>query len=572
MMRLANATGPDGGMIAAIWLAFALSCGLAVGLAIPLALESALDIFGIALAALICIGVFAMPRQLTHSDRACWALFLTMLALFCLYPSYISLRISGLPWISPLRIVLAILLVAWLYALRVSPVMQPRLMAFIRANRFFFWMLAVFVATQALGIPTSRQPMQAATKFALFQLYWTFPLFAILSMVNTERRLQTFFTVFITFAAFQCAIGFVEARLERVLWLDYLPPGFAADSEVLQRILQGAFRAEGYRVQGTFSVSLLYAEFLVLMLPFALFAFLDRRSITIRAVGLITAIAIVPAQYLSGSRLGMVGSITVIILLGLLFVVRVWRADKRSMAGGFMVILAAAGLALFAAAFMSSPRLRVMTIGGGQHQASTDSRLEMWAMSPPRILERPLFGHGPGLGAETLGFTNPSGTLTIDSYWLSALLEFGLIGALALLAMISWAIWTGIRTYLDKSNPHRFVGGPAALALIAFLIIKTVLSQVDNHLLAFVLMALIILARTGLNPLAQSAEQAPALAPGRKRARKAALTPPKPIPVGHRKTASRMGAGSRQSDRQMLTDADRKTVKLHAGRRGAIHE
>ncbi len=135
--------------------------------------------------------------------------------------------------------------------------------------------------------------------------------------------------------------------------------------------------------QGTFSVSLLYAEFLVLMLPFALFAFLDGRSInhsnrrtyhSHRDRARTISFRVTPwhggVDHCDHST-------------GLLFVVRVWRADKRSMAGGLMVILAAAGLALFAAAFISSPRLRVMTIGGGQHQASTDSRLEMWAMSPP---------------------------------------------------------------------------------------------------------------------------------------------------------------------------------------------
>lgn len=496
---------PSSPALPALWLAAAILFGAGVGLSAPFLIEGAAEVYGLALCVIVLAGIWVMPRLRSFNDRGLWILFLVMLALFCIYPQYIALRITGLPWISPVRLVMAVLLICWLYALRASPDMQERLGGYIVRNKVFFGLFAVFTASQVLGLLTSRQPADAATKLALFQLYWTFPFFAVLSLVRTQNRLDLFLKMFLAFATIQCLVGFLEARQERLLWLDYLPPGFAADSEVLQRILQGAFRAEGYRVQGSFSVSLLYAEFLVLMLPFALFAFLEGRSWPLRLFALAVAVCVLPAQYLSGSRLGMVGALTVFGLLGVLYAVRAWRNDRRGMYGPFLILMLPIGFMAFAAAFASSRRLRVMTIGGGQHQASTDSRLEMWAMSPPKLLERPLFGHGPGRAAETLGFTNPSGTLTIDSYWLSALLEFGAVGALALLGMLVWCVYVGIRAYLDPANPHGRLGGPLALALIAFGIIKLVLSQVDNHLIVFVMMALIVLVRTGLDPLAEAA-------------------------------------------------------------------
>ncbi len=531
MMRSAQIHGASGGQAAAIWLTAAAVCGTAVGLTTAWSLESALQAFGVMLVVIILAGVYAMPRSRTYDDRAIWAVFVVMLSLFSVYPFYISLRISGLPWISPVRLVLAVLLFMWVYALRVSPDMQARILAYIRVNRLFFGLFAIFTASQILGIPTSRQPEQALIRFAVFQLYWTFPFFAVLSLVHTGQRLQTFMILFIAFATIQCLVGFLEARQERLLWLDYLPPGFAADSEILQRILQGAFRAEGYRVQGSFSVSLLYAEFLVLMLPFALFAFIDGRGVAIRAIGFLTALAILPAQYLSGSRLGMVGSITVFVLLGVVYVVRVWRADRRSMVGPFLILLAPMGLVVFFAVFAASQRLKVMTFGGGAHLASTNSRLEMWAMSPPHILQRPLFGHGAGQGAEILGFANPAGIVTIDSYWLSTLLEFGLVGTFALLALLVLSVWTGLRTYLDMSNPNRHLGAPAALALIAFAIVKLVLSQVDNHLLVFVLMGIIIVAKG----IGETVFAAPSLSHlGKVKLRRRtyrAVRPPRQVPV-----------------------------------------
>lgn len=483
---------------AALWLVGVLLTAVTMGLATPFLLEGALEVFAAVLLTIVVIGVLFMPRKLAFNDSSCWRLFLVSLTLFAIYPAYISIQISGLPWISPVRIALALLLLVWLYALKASRDMQARIGACIRANRAIFILLAVFVATQALSIPTSRNPGLALQKFLLFQLYWTFPFFVVLSLANTRSRLHVLGVMIVVFGAVQCAVGFLEARQERLIWLDYLPPGFGADSEVLTRIIQGTFRAEGYRVQGSFSVSLLYAEFLVLVLPFALFAFIDGRSVMLRSSGLVVALAILPAVYLSGSRLGMVGAITVFLCLALFFVFRKWREDRRSMLGPFLIMMTPFGLLAFAGLYVSSPRLRAMTLGGGEHQASTDSRIEMWWMGLPRILERPLFGHGSGLGAETLGFTNPAGILTIDSYWLSALLEFGLVGALALLAMLVWTIKAGFLAYLQPKRGINELGAPIAVALIAFLIIKLVLSQSDNHVFVFVMMAMMVAIRTDL--------------------------------------------------------------------------
>lgn len=480
----------------ALWVVGSLLAAAAIGSATPFLLEGALEIFAVLLLTIIVVGVFQMPRTLHFDDTACWRLFLVSLTLFAVYPPYISIQISGLPWISPLRLAMALLLLSWLYALKVSSEIQNRIVLCVRSNRTIFILMAVFAASQVLSIPTSPNPTMALQKFLLFQLYWTFPFFAVISLVNTESRIRTFLVMVITFGIIQCLIGILEARQERLIWLDYLPPGFGADSELLTRIIQGTFRADGYRVQGSFSVSLLYAEFLVLVLPFALFALVDDRSLYLRIAGLCTAILILPCVYLSGSRLGMVGIIVVVLLFALFFVFRKWRENPRAMIGPFLVMMTPFGLLTFAALYMSSPRLRALTLGRGEHQASTDSRFEMWQMGIPKVMERPVFGYGSGLGAETLGFTNPGGSLSIDTYWLSALLEFGLVGALALLAMLAWTIHAGFLAYLRPDRNMNQLGGPIAVALVAFLIIKLVLSQSDNHLLVFVMIAMMVVIRT----------------------------------------------------------------------------
>jgi len=498
------------------WASAVLLFGALVGLFMPVALEEGLEVYFLVLGLIIVIGIFSMPRKKAFNDRTCWILFLTFLSLYSLYPHYISLRISGLPWLSPVRIVLAALFFVWLYAYRHSSEMEETLRRHFRENRLFFVFFGLFIAAQMLSLPTSRLPSQSLTKFLLFQFTWTFPFLATISLIRTEERLRLVAGLFVVFAAIQCGMGFVEAKFQRLLWLDFLPPGFGADSEVLLRIIQGQFRADGYRVQGSFSVSLVYAEFLVMMLPFSIFAFTGARSRFLRLAGLATAIAILPAQFLSGSRLGTVGTIVVLLLFLITHVVRVKKADRRSMLGPFLMLMLPFALAAFAAAYVASPRLQSMTIGSGQHQASTDGRLEQLARAIPRIAERPVFGHGIGTGAETLGFRNLAGVLTIDSYALNLLLEVGLVGTAGFVGMIAWTIIAGILTSFRTDGRPNYLGGAVALSLAAFVTTKLVLSQIDTQMLAFATMGLGLVIRNGLWPSSQPHAADPAIRPVRR--------------------------------------------------------
>lgn len=473
--------------------------GIALGAGLPFIISGSLEVYALLLCGLIVVGMFAMPRRLTYDDRLCWGLLLVFLALYSLYPHYISIRLPGLPWISPIRLALVSLLFVWLYALRASLTMQSNLARYVRENRLFFILLAVYIGAQTLSIPTAQGPAQAFSKFLLFQLYWTFPLLAILSLLSSGGRLRTIALAFVALALFQCLIGFIEARIERVVWIDLLPPGFSADDETLQVYLSGWVRAEAYRVKGSFSVSLIYAEFLVMMLPFALFTAIDGRGWWVRALGAVTALAILPAQFLSGSRLGMVGTLVVFLFLLTIYVLRFWRSNRRSPMGPALVMLLPLAFLTFAVAFVSSPRLQTMTIGGGQHQDSTATRMVQIEMGLPRIAERPVFGHGIGLGAEALGYRNLAGNPVIDNYMLSMLLEVGLVGFVAYFGMIAWSIWQGAKLYLDpRAGPAR-IGGAIALALSAFIVIKLVLSQTDTHTMVFVMMAMVLVLRRGFD-------------------------------------------------------------------------
>ncbi len=539
------------------WLVAAAGIGAGAGMALPFLLEGGLELYAVLITSVIVIGLLCMPQRRTFRDATCWGIFLVFVTLYASYPHYISLQISGLPWISPIRIVMAALFFVWLYALRMSAEMQANIRRHVKTNQLFMALLATYVAAQFLSVPTSQNVSQSLTKLFFYQLYWTFPFFVVLSLVRDERRLALFVPLFIALGAFQCAIGFIEARQTRIVWLDFIPPGFGADSELLTRIMQGTFRFNDYRVQGSFTVSLVYAEFLVMMLPFALFAALDGRTMRMKLAGLVTVVAILPAQFLSGSRLGMVGTIVVFLAAGAAYVIRQKHVNPRSMAGLFLVLMLPFGLAAFGVAYVSSPRLQAMTIGGHQHEASTDARREQVRMAIPKVAARPLFGYGVGVSGEALGYRNLAGIITVDSYLVTLVMEVGLVGFLAYIAMIIIAIWQGFAIYLRAREGPATLAGPIATSLLAFLVVKFVLSQSDTHMITFIMMALMLVVSGLERAAAKRPESAvfESVSRGRKPGRRQA-----PAIAAGRHLHQRSRATSVQTD-------DRSTPKLTISRR-----
>src|SRR6185312_9551775 len=112
--------------------------------------------------------------------------------------------------------------------------------------------------------------------------------------------------------------------------------------------------------------------------------------------------------------------------------------------------------AVLAATFVV-PRLHVAIWGGGAQQSSTDARVAQFNLGMPKILHNP-FGYGIGMGAETLGYA-PFGQLTIDTYYISVALEYGVLGFIIYYSMVAFSIYhSGRRVFetrpdLPEPNP-----------------------------------------------------------------------------------------------------------------------
>jgi hypothetical protein len=98
----------------------------------------------------------------------------------------------------------------------------------------------------------------------------------------------------------------------------------------------------------------------------------------------------------------------------------------------------------------------------------------------------PITGHGFGLG----GYVIQS---SIDSYVLSLLIETGIPGLIFFTGLLLIPIWYGVRSYLSDVSEAGAAAGAVACSFVAFTANRLVLSQKENHMLIFSLLAIAVI-------------------------------------------------------------------------------
>jgi O-antigen ligase len=117
-------------------------------------------------------------------------------------------------------------------------------------------------------------------------------------------------------------------------------------------------------------------------------------------------------------------------------------------------------------------------------------RLEMWQAGLRLAAQSPIWGYGQDMAAYVLGFRGSGGVITIDSYFLSVLLESGYPGLLAFFLIIVIPIWNGTLAGLSKGE-NSVAALTISAALIAFFLVKAILSLTHNHGLVLILIGLL---------------------------------------------------------------------------------
>ena len=455
------------------------------------------------------IAIGLLPENGVAFERTIAFLFFSFITVLAVWPDYLALSLPGLPWLTAIRLIGIPLSLIFLISLSQSGAYRAGLNATLRSSGMAWKFLLAFFVIAAITLPLSETPIISLNKYIVALYSWLVIFFVAICVLQKSGQARYFAQLLWATTIISCLVGLQEYRHSVVPWAGHIPSFLKIEDPIIAKILTGAARtALGvYRVQSKFTTSLSFAEFLVLVMPFLIHFTLNGRGYIERIAAGITIPLVIFVIIKTDSRLGVVGLILSVLGYAFFWAFRRWQRDKRSIFAPFVVIgYPAFSIFLLLSSFFVG-RLRNAIWGSGAYQASNDARKTQVADGLEIIARQP-WGHGIGRAAETLGYADLEGVLTIDSYYLSVALEVGVLGFIAYYGAFMLTIWQGVKVSLDASETEQTAWlTPTLLALVNYVVIKSILSQQENHPLAFAILglALVLIHQTKISAASKKA-------------------------------------------------------------------
>lgn len=430
-----------------------------------------------------------LPDSRNDKARITTALLVLAIATKFLWPAFSYIPVPGLPFKNPQRWVWLFCIGYWVWSLLSNATLRKRtaqrltghpLSAMVLA--FFAWRLASCAGSQ---VPTASIFTAAMEIFDYLPAY----LMAI-SWIRDERDVRTLTSAMVVVLLLITLATVVEARMQSNPFMFLLPydPG---NAEFIAVLGTATFRAGSYRAKATFGHALLLAQYLACMLPLVLGSLTRSVRPWIRLCALLGCLLLPVAMWATHTRTSAAASALVLALLAILLA---WRLAVRKEGGfqrhvaGYFGLIIAVGLLLVAIAVVYS-----WAVGRTSQEAgSSIARLRMIQLSFEAFAESPIFGHGPGSGAFKAGIKSSDGTISIDSYFLTQLVESGLLGLLLFSGFIAAATIGGMREVIRATRSGLTLRLLWCLVILSFGLSAAVLSTPHNMPLLYLALGVVV--------------------------------------------------------------------------------
>jgi O-Antigen ligase len=470
------------------WAVASIVLGLVLGLAAvflpPLGAFALVAIAGVVL-------LWVMPDLPLVSPGLIRKAFLVMLIADLCIPNYYMIQFAGLPWISARRLATFALIAPFLVAIAASTDVRRHITERVNASLLIFICAAGYLVMATLSVLTSVLPSESASALVEALLSWYAPFFAMIYIVRDNDDIILILKIICFCAIFNTLAGALEFHLQRDYFLDIFPKSILSEiinnNPTLQDLLPGPrhYRNGFYRAVSTFITPLSFGEFEIIVIPIGLFFALYRQSVLERSLGWSAALGGIIGIFLSGSRGGYMGVLLSVAVFVAMWSIRKGVHHRASLAPAVVGLTGVISFTAMIGLIMVWKRAHNMVLGGADTAASNEGRYEQWIAGIPYIRSNPITGHG---------FVNGGYVIhnSIDSYVLSLLIETGIPGLVFFVGLVLLPIWYGLRNCLSDMSESGAVGGALACSFIAFATNRLVLSQRENHMLIFSLLAIVV--------------------------------------------------------------------------------
>lgn len=327
--------------------------------------------------------------------------------------------------------------------------------------------LLVYLIYTAIGIFYSAHPLNSLSTFAMWAVMFCGYL-TVTTVVYTRRRLHTALFLVGIVAAFIGAVACVQYLLITVLDKEVSNQLWLPLDEFFYRYfpMDIDLHMADNRASGTFNNPNILGEYLAMLLPligyYGFSEFRTRRSLLTR-IFLFIAILGAAVSFSRGAYIAMLS------ILLMIFVSNLKRITP-------LALCVVAAISLIPEAIMN----RFLSIGKGGSDSAISERFEAWDVAIRTIIERPLFGLGPGVSNFWEKLQNAGvGAPHSHNLVLQILVEGGFV-ALFILCMIAIRM---LQNSLELANRNRH-GSGLGNSLVMFVVAFVVYGMVDYPFLS----------------------------------------------------------------------------------------
>jgi hypothetical protein len=411
-----------------------------------------------------------------------WGLMLVALSI--VWPRYGFFALGGLPQVTPftLMAILSWLLLPCLLVL--DPVMRNRFGFAIWSNSLVLSLVGAWIVWRFLTSALGEDPGSSLFETAREVVYLTPILFmTILISTMPSGKLWISRTMVVS-ALLVLLLAALESALKRSV-VDILGLRFAIDAQSAVNVTEVTLRAGLVRIKSVFSHPIVFGQFLAFIFPIAVWSLFKERSGLMRLLSL-TVVALIPwAVVITGSRAAIVGLAVAVFTFVLIYAVHRLRQNLHT---GVLVILGVLLISTITFAAVSGQILDLISGRNSVESTSTIYREAMISKGLDEISYSPIFGFGDGRAAYHAGFVGRNNILTIDSLYLSTLLNNGWVG-LAIFVSV-WIFYARSALLSVLTNKKFQIEAAMIAGVISLFFTFSIVTISDNITLLFIAIAL----------------------------------------------------------------------------------
>jgi hypothetical protein len=444
-----------------------------------------------------------------------YKLLTTYMFLMVAWPSYVAIAIPGLPWVTPPRLVLGVLLVTMLTHFPQIAEARRKVVDLLGHDPLAFRLYGLFLLMQVVVLPLAPSPVDVFSYELMQGVLDSSAMVAAAWCFADVKKIPRVLRLVVLAGILSMLITLLENYLQRPPWFGYIPSFMKVDPTLLETYLSPQARVgDGrYRIRSTFGIVLYYSQYLGLILPPLLFEMWKAKGWK-RALSVLLVPLILQTVWFINARTASIALLTSLFAFGGMVLVRqlFFRPRGDALKSGIMVSLVLLAIVGLAGAVASSHRLKMYTIGGSQHAGSNAVRDQQWEGAWRAVGRNPI-GVGLGTALPDVGAVSSNGIAIVDSYYINLLVGVGPLGFIGFMGCLARIAYLGVMVFLRAKDDLEEWGGVLAISLVNYIISAYVISYADNNYLTFTLaVGILALHRHQKARLAAEGSGRPALA------------------------------------------------------------